>query len=138
MKPLAVVACLDGRPGHEKQTQGVVAALTRLTAVAATEVKLPDPSITTHLKNWLVYLGTLGLRALRPLDRGRIDLIIGTGTATHQVVLVGVAFVSIPLDTDSAVGLVKDLAANSIDDDRMALDRKPFIERVEISLLGPK
>lgn len=83
MKPLAVVACLDGRPGHEKQTQGVIAALTRLTAVAATEVKLPGPSIATHLKNWLVYLATLGLRASRPLDRGRIDLIIGTGTATH-------------------------------------------------------
>jgi len=83
MKPLQIAACLDGRPGHEKQTQGVIAALTRLTPVAATYTKLPRPTVATGLKNWIVYLGTLGLRTWQPTGSKAVDLIIGTGAATH-------------------------------------------------------
>ena len=83
MTPLHITAFLDGRPGHEKQTQGVVAALTRLTPVATRFVKLPFPSIRTGLKNWLVYLSTLGLRIAQRSTQASVDLIIGTGASTH-------------------------------------------------------
>jgi hypothetical protein len=83
MKPLQIKACLDGRPGHEKQTQGVIAALERLTPVAATYEKLPRPSVVTGLISWIVYLGTWGLRILPQRGSTAVDLIIGTGAATH-------------------------------------------------------
>ena len=83
MKPLQIVGCLDGRPGHEKQTQGVIAALTRLTPVDATYEKLPRPTVVTGLKNWIVYLGALGLPALQQTGSNAVDLIMGTGSATH-------------------------------------------------------
>ncbi len=83
MKPLQIKACLDGRPGHEKQTQGVIAALTRLTPIAASYEKLPRPAMVPGLKNWIVYLGTWGLRILPQRKRTAVDLIIGTGAATH-------------------------------------------------------
>ncbi len=83
MKPLQIVACLDGRPGHEKQTQGVIAALTRLTPVVATYEKLPQPSSVIGLKNWIVYLGTLGFKILQQTGSDAVDLIIGTGASTH-------------------------------------------------------
>jgi len=83
MKPLQIVACLDGRPGHEKQTQGVIAALMRLTPVAVTDEKLPQPSAVIGLKNWAAYLGTLGFQFMPQAGSNAVDLIIGTGASTH-------------------------------------------------------
>ena len=87
MIPLHITAFLDGRPGHEKQTQGVVAALSRLTPVEAKFVKLASPSVKTGLKNWMVYLVTLGLRIAQRSTEEPVDLIIGTGASTHVPML---------------------------------------------------
>jgi mitochondrial fission protein ELM1 len=83
MNPLHIVAFLDGRPGHEKQTRGVVTALEHITAVTVRNVRLPRSTLATDLKNWAVYLATAGLRVGRCDRPEPVDLIIGTGSATH-------------------------------------------------------
>ncbi|MBI9084064.1 MAG: mitochondrial fission ELM1 family protein [Desulfobacterales bacterium] len=82
MKPLAIIAFFDGRPGHEKQTRGVLAALARLTSLTVAERRVDRPGAVTTAGRWLGYLaGTVVGR--RPEQAPAADLIIGTGTSTH-------------------------------------------------------
>ena len=54
MKPLSVLAFFDGRPGHEKQTQGILDALAGMTPVEIDSVKVSlNPA--AYLKNLAGY-----------------------------------------------------------------------------------
>ncbi|MBW2467328.1 MAG: mitochondrial fission ELM1 family protein [Deltaproteobacteria bacterium] len=84
MKPLVIAAYFDGRPGHEKQTRGILNALTELTPieVIAKEVAVDRLS---YVKNWLTYI--IPYRGLIHEKIPYADLIIGTGTHTHLSML---------------------------------------------------
>jgi len=71
-----IVAFFDGRPGHEKQTRGILNALVELCPLRVQEVYLPRHSC---LQNMLMS-GDASLFA-------DADLLLGTGTATHAPML---------------------------------------------------
>ena len=79
MRPLEVAFFSDGRPGHEKQTRAVLAALEKQTPLSVT----PYPAEqTSGLKRLLYGLACL---AMPPNPRSpSLDLIIGTGSGTHM------------------------------------------------------
>ena len=87
MKPLSIIAYFDGRLGHEKQTQGILDALSEMTPIEVDSIKV-SVATTAYLKNWVTYLlpfihGTKQGETIQPAD-----LIIGTGTHTHIPMLV--------------------------------------------------
>lgn len=81
LKPLDIVAFYDGRAGHEKQTRGILQALSGLTPTQTVRTFTIRPSFKTGLSNWLVYLTSV----FRPREKTAmpVDLIIGTGSYTH-------------------------------------------------------
>ncbi|MFC1844703.1 ELM1/GtrOC1 family putative glycosyltransferase [Thermodesulfobacteriota bacterium] len=82
MKPLSIVAYYDGRPGHEKQTRGILNALTDITSIEVDSIKVSiAPSV--YLKNWITYLLPFFQRLSQGKNFHSVDLIIGTGTHTH-------------------------------------------------------
>lgn len=84
MKPLNITAVLDGRPGHEKQTKGVIKALTELTPVNVKYVEI-DSVFISDIKAWSAALGSLLNK--KPIDDKKVDIIIGTGSHTHPHVI---------------------------------------------------
>ena len=85
--PLSVLALLDGRPAHEKQSNGVLQALEKLTPIQVQYRRVPTPSLGSGLRDWLTYAGCYGL-GLRLIKReisktGPVDLIIGSGSHVH-------------------------------------------------------
>ncbi len=86
--PLHIAAFIDTRPGHVKQTRGVLSALSGLTQIAVTEVHVPHPGLFKQAGEWATWILSGGVtpRECRPLDRAP-DLIIGTGTHTHLPML---------------------------------------------------
>ncbi len=72
---------MDGRPGHEKQTLGVLRALGGLTPIAVTRQPIHPPSTSTAIKNWLRY--AVGLAAPHITAASPADFVIGTGSGTH-------------------------------------------------------
>lgn len=82
MKPLSIVAYYDGRLGHEKQTRGILNALSDMTPIEVDSRKVSvTPSV--YLKNWAAYWFSF-LRSGRSEGKSRpVDIIIGTGTHTH-------------------------------------------------------
>jgi uncharacterized protein len=80
--PLSVVVYTDGRPGHEKQTQAVVAALGAMTHLSIKTCTLAPTSGWHRMVQGLKAFGEQGRSSLgfEPQD---IDLIIGTGSTTH-------------------------------------------------------
>lgn len=80
--PLCVVAFMDGRPGHEKQTQAVTAALAAMTPLSIKTCALPTTSGWRRLVQGLRAFAGPGLTS-PGCDPRDIDLIIGTGTTTH-------------------------------------------------------
>lgn len=81
MKPLSVVAFLDGRPGHEKQTKGVLRALAELTPINIEYRKTPLPSFGSLIKDWWNYFSPKFFS--RQKSTSPVDLIIGAGSRTH-------------------------------------------------------
>ena len=80
--PLRILACMDGRPGHEKQTRAVLAALEGLTPLSIETCTLEPTSGWRRLVRGLKALaGQAG--ELPGSERRDIELIIGTGSATH-------------------------------------------------------
>ena len=88
MTPLGIVAFLDGRPGHEKQTKGVLAALARLTPIDVTFRTVRAGSFTVGLKDWIRYFSGCIIPRRKRVERPAADLIIGTGAYTHIPMLV--------------------------------------------------
>ncbi|WP_456384833.1 mitochondrial fission ELM1 family protein [Desulfolithobacter sp.] len=81
-KPLRITAFVDGRPGHEKQTRGIVNALARSTEVAVEYVPVDRRGVGREIGNWLRLLHVPLPDPYRSAGTG-CDLIIGTGSATH-------------------------------------------------------
>ncbi len=83
MTPLSITAFFDGRLGHEKQTKGILQALSELTTTQIHPIRLPASDFRTGFRNWRRFLWTR-LFSGRPDERlSRVDLIIGTGSYTH-------------------------------------------------------
>lgn len=61
MKPLLVVAFLDGSLGHEKQTIGVLDALLELTPIDVKYRKIPKPSFKNGLQDWVAFISSFAL-----------------------------------------------------------------------------
>jgi len=87
MKPLMITAFLDGSPGHEKQTRGILGALEKLTRIEIQYRKLSAWSSWSLIKQWAATsLGRPG-RLPEPGHSQSVDLIIGTGSKTHLPML---------------------------------------------------
>ncbi len=94
MPPLKILAFWDTRPGHRKQTRGIIDALERLTPVHVTDAWVREPSLASALADWGRYaLSRLGGAPMPENDtRGnplpeKADLILGTGSRTHVPML---------------------------------------------------
>lgn len=87
MNPLYIVAFLDGSLGHEKQTRGILNALTELTSIEVEYKRLSPPSIKFALINWFNYIKSFFGAPYQKKQDCMIDLIIGTGSRTHLSML---------------------------------------------------
>ncbi len=82
---LCVVALLDGRPGHEKQTKGLIQALQTRVEIETREIVVVPVSPLALLKQLvLLYLPVKGWSHPRIDDA---DLLLGTGSRTHLPLL---------------------------------------------------
>jgi mitochondrial fission protein ELM1 len=79
---LRVLVVRDGRPGHEKQSLGLVAALEREYCVRRWEVRV-KPGYKAIIQSFSLLVGPLP----RELARFTPDLILGTGSHTHFPIL---------------------------------------------------
>lgn len=96
-KSLRVIVVIDGRPGHEKQSFGIVQGLAnRVNA----ERHIIDVSKRTFSKQVLSYLGLISKIPVPALELpAEADLVIGTGTRTHSTVLAIKNKLSVPAVT---------------------------------------
>ena len=82
MNPLSITAYFDGRPGHEKQTQGILNGLSELTPIEVAVVNI-SVAPAAYLKDWATYIFPF----FQGVKQGEIlppaDIIIGTGSHTH-------------------------------------------------------
>lgn len=83
MKPFLVVAFLDGSLGHEKQTMGVLDALSRLTPIDVKYRRIPKPSFKNGLRDWTAFISSFALPRTTKKIFDNIDIIIGAGCHTH-------------------------------------------------------
>ena len=85
IKELRIVALLDGRPGHEKQTMGIIQALEQelMFRPSGYDVKVfsLDCPLTQTCRLFLPLAG------LSHQQIGKADLLIGTGSRTHLPML---------------------------------------------------
>jgi hypothetical protein len=79
--PLKVAVFLDGSPGHEKQTMGIVKALQGLHPLEVTEIKTGHTSPWQEAWAWIRYF--LGMDVPSTSAQVSYDLVIGTGSHTH-------------------------------------------------------
>ena len=79
---LSVLGFLDGRPGHEKQTRGIIKALGGLTPLSVSYENIPEPSFFASLKQWGNWIASFFLPG-RTNPEVPVDVIIGTGSRTH-------------------------------------------------------
>lgn len=84
-KELRVVALLDGRPGHEKQTLGIIQALQERLPVHLVKINVSNFTLFDKvIQTCRLYLPGVGLPHPQ-LDKA--DLLIGTGSRTHLPML---------------------------------------------------
>ncbi|MBU0464602.1 MAG: mitochondrial fission ELM1 family protein [Proteobacteria bacterium] len=83
MKTYKITAILDGRPGHEKQTQGIINALEKYVPVEITYLKIKI-SLFSDIINWLKTFAGFCWKIGKTDD---VDFVIGTGTHTHPHVI---------------------------------------------------
>jgi len=79
--PLAITAFYDTRPGHGKQTRGLIQALEVFTPVQVIEVFLPDYNAWRIVQDWVRFITVLP--QIKKADSPEPKLILGTGTHTH-------------------------------------------------------
>lgn len=82
---LKVAVFLDGTPGHEKQTMGVVNSLERMHPLEIEKISITKQPIIKDILSWLGYLFHLG--SFTPTPGNHYDLLIGTGSHTHIPIL---------------------------------------------------
>ncbi len=86
-KELCVVAVLDGRPGHEKQTMGIIHALERTCPVEIIPIKVGRFSLFAEVvQTCRLFLPGVGSGLPYP-KIGDADLLVGTGSRTHLPML---------------------------------------------------
>ena len=86
-KALRVIALLDGRPGHEKQTMGIISALQQRCSVEIIPIKVGPFSLLDELIQ-MCRLFLPGSTGGMPHPKFRsADLLIGTGSRTHLPML---------------------------------------------------
>jgi len=84
-KVLRIIALLDGRPGHEKQTMGILQALQKKVPVQLVRMDVSGVSVLDKLlQTCRLYLPGTGLPHPHMRD---VDLMIGTGSRTHLPML---------------------------------------------------
>jgi len=84
-KGLCIVALLDGRPGHEKQTMGIIQALEIRVPVQIRRIKVaPFSFFSTFEQTCRLFLPGMGTCC--PQVEGA-DFLLGTGTRTHLPML---------------------------------------------------
>ena len=79
--PLKVAVFLDGRPGHEKQSMGIVRALQHLHSLEVTTINIDHTSLWQDVSAWLRYI--LGMVFLSTAAKEPYDIVIGAGVHTH-------------------------------------------------------
>jgi uncharacterized protein len=87
MRPLTVTAFMDGRPGHEKQTKGILAALAMATPVDVTFRTVKPGAFFRGFMDWIRYFGCCLVPVKTSVKSEPIDLVIGTGSYTHVPML---------------------------------------------------
>ncbi len=83
VKTCKIKAVLDGSPGHEKQTEGIIRALGTYIAVDVTRLKIKK-TILSDIIAWVKVLVGLCWKTGKIEN---IDFVIGTGTHTHPHVI---------------------------------------------------
>lgn len=84
---LCVAAFFDGRPGHEKQTRGILGALAELVELRVVEIAVPESPPLKRLSQLVQFVWT-DLSQPDPRLAG-VDLLLGTGSRTHLAMLLG-------------------------------------------------
>lgn len=79
--PLHAAVFLDTRPGHRKQTLGVLDALEELTAMQTVEIPVACLPLPGEVVKWIKYFAFPG--RVCSADLRKCDFIIGTGSRTH-------------------------------------------------------
>lgn len=85
MQALQVTLFSDGRPGHEKQSLGIINALKAYVDVEVIKVTVPARHFIHDLGSHFSYL--FNLTSSSGLDGQQPDLLIGTGSRTHLPML---------------------------------------------------
>jgi mitochondrial fission protein ELM1 len=80
-----VVVVVDGRPGHEKQSYGIIKALENRLTVSTTVVDISPRGLGYQFNSYLRLL--LGFSFTTFTLPFKADIVIGTGTRTHTTVL---------------------------------------------------
>ncbi|MDH3346782.1 MAG: mitochondrial fission ELM1 family protein [Desulfobulbaceae bacterium] len=94
---LKIAAYFDTRPGHAKQTLGLLGALEELTPVETIRIDLPHQSLFKELISWLRFY--LLPKSKHIQGSSKVDLIIGTGSRTHIPMLTHGRALGIPTVT---------------------------------------
>jgi len=94
---MSVLAFFDGRPGHEKQTRGILYELGRLVDLTVIETRVERKGLSGNIAD---LAGLLAVRAGKGAKAYEgIDLLIGTGTSTHVPMLRTKKMAGIPVVT---------------------------------------
>ena len=96
-KRLKLGVFYDGRPGHEKQTRGIVEILSQLALVDVTEIELERKTFWRELCGWLEYF--LSTKTDCSQHSAEFDLLIGTGSRTHIPMLLYKKKFAVPVVT---------------------------------------
>jgi uncharacterized protein len=80
--PLNITVYLDTRPGHIKQSRGLIRALSELSPVQVNDIVLPEYGFRQSLYDWMQFGASLFKHPPKKSSQHQ-DLIIGTGSHTH-------------------------------------------------------
>ncbi len=83
MKTCKITAVIDGSPGHEKQTEGIIRALEKYVSVDVTYLKIKKYFLSDII-SWLKAFVGLCWKSGKIEN---VDFVIGTGTHTHPHVI---------------------------------------------------
>lgn len=96
-KHLAIGVFYDGRPGHEKQTNGILQELGHLIEVEVSEIHIEQRSFWLELGQWCRYYFLT--KSGSPEKVAEFNLLIGTGSRTHIPMLIHKKRYGVPVVT---------------------------------------
>ena len=94
---VTIGAFFDGRPGHEKQTLGILEQLKKKVDIDVVSIQVSKEKFSKQLNQWLNYLLKYSTQPNPALSQ--CDLLIGTGTHTHLPMLSQKRLYRIPVVT---------------------------------------